>query len=192
MRELREARPDLRMTYYSVLLGRSVEPETDELLDLLNDIGEVVGVLWRSASEGVRHKRSVVGFLRNRAGEVFIPRRASHKTRWPGALDFSVGGLVLAGESCDDAFLRETREELNLDVEASSWRRVGTFSPLDTTLRCFTHVYEVPTETTPNLNPDDFSGGEWLTPNEIRRRAAGGEAVNGDLLEIVNLMFGKQ
>ncbi len=149
-------------------------------------------MLWRSASEGVRHKWGVVAFLRNPSGELFIPRRAAHKTRWPSALDFSVGGLVMAGESCDRAFLREAREELNLDVEATGWRVAGTFDPFHHDLRCFARVYEVPFEGIPALNPDDFSGGEWLTSDEVRRRAEAGDPVNGDLLTVLDLVYGKQ
>ncbi|BDP41667.1 hypothetical protein DAETH_16360 [Deinococcus aetherius] len=189
---LQAARPDLRVRYHSTLLRHTLEPGEDELLDLLDDAGEVRGVLWRSASEGVKHKWGVVAFLRNAAGELFIPRRATYKTRWPGALDFSVGGLVMAGESCNQAFIREAREELNLDVAVTGWQGAGAFSPHDHHLRCFTRVYEVPFEGQPKLNPDDFSGGEWLTPDEVRSRAEAGEAVNGDLLAVLDLVYGKR
>ncbi|GAA5514836.1 isopentenyl-diphosphate Delta-isomerase [Deinococcus carri] len=191
-RALRAARPDLHVTYHSVLLERAVDPDTDELLDLLNDAGDVIGVLWRSEAEGVRHKRGVTAFLRDGAGRLFIPRRAAHKTRWPGALDFSVGGLVLAGETFNEAFAREAREELNLNVEALGWQVTANLDPLTTDLRCFTRVYEVPFEGTPDLNPEDFSGGEWLTPGEVLGRAGTGEPVNGDLVEVVRRVYGKQ
>lgn len=80
-RLLQAARPDLHVTYRSTLLGRDLNPDEDELLDLLDDAGGVRGVLWRSASEGVRHKRGVTAFLRDSRGKVFFPRRAAHKAR---------------------------------------------------------------------------------------------------------------
>lgn len=191
-RLLRAARPDLRVTYHSTGLETDLEPDSDELLDLLNDAGEVVGVLWRSASEGVRHKRGVTAFLRNSRGEVFFPRRAAHKTRWPGALDFSVGGLVLAGETFEEGFHRETREELNLDPRDLPWRPLGEFSPWGTGLRCFTGVYEIRSDAAPAFNPQDFSGGAWLAPGRVVALADAGEAVNGDLLEVLRLTYGEQ
>ncbi|EYB69447.1 hypothetical protein DEIPH_ctg006orf0012 [Deinococcus phoenicis] len=189
-RALRAARPDLHVTYHSTLLERAVDPDTDELLDLLNDAGEVIGVVWRSESDGLPHVRGVNAFLRNAAGELFIPRRAAHKARWPGALDFSVGGYVVAGETFNAAFGREAQEELNLDVSALGWRVTANFSPLDTALSSFMRVYEVPFEGTPDLNLQDFSGGEWLPPGEVLRRAGSGEPVKGDLIEVIRQVYG--
>lgn len=191
-RLLRVARPDLHVTYFSPLLKREVEPDADELLDLLDDAGKVIGVVWRSASDGVPFVRGVNAFLRNAAGELFIPRRAAHEARWPGALDFSVGGYMIAGESFEDAFVREAREELNLDVAALGWRVTGDFSPLDTGLSSFMRVYEVSFEGLPDLNPLDFSGGEWLTPGEVLGRVAAGERVKGDLIEVIERVYGTQ
>lgn len=188
-RLLQAARPDLHVTYRSTLLGRDLNPDEDELLDRLNDAGEVRGVLWRSASSGVRHKRGVTAFLRNSRGEVFFPRRAAHKARWPGALDFSAGGLVMAGETFEEGFRRETREELNLDPQDYPWRPLGEFSPWGTRLRCFTGVYEIRSDTTPTFNPQDFSEGMWLSPRQVRALADAGEAVNGDLLEVLRLAY---
>ncbi|GAA5532449.1 NUDIX hydrolase [Deinococcus aluminii] len=191
-RALRAARPDLRVTYHSTLLERAVGPDSDELLDLLDDAGEVIGVVWRSEAEQLPYVRGVNAFLRNAAGELFIPRRAAHKTRWPGALDFSVGGQVVAGETFNDAFKREAREELNLDVDTLGWHVKANFSPFDTTLSSFMRVYEVPFEGTPALNPEDFSSGEWLTPGEVLTRVASGEAVKDDLIEVIWRVYGKQ
>lgn len=187
-RELRSVLPDREISYRSVLLRRDVTPGSDELLDLLDDAGEVVGVLWRSQSRGVRHKRGVVGFLCNPAGEVFVPRRLESKAWWPGALDFSVGGLAMAGETPEEAFVREVQEELGLRLTEGGFQFLADFSPLSTSLQCFTRVYQVPFEGTPKLAPDEFSGGEWLLPSEVLDRMEAGERVNGDLAEVLRLL----
>lgn len=191
-REVQEVRPDLRVRYHSTLPGRVLEPGEDELLDRLDDTGEVVGVIWRSESDGVPYVRGVNAFLRNAAGELFIPRRAPGKARWPDALDFSVGGYVMAGESFDGAFAREAHEELNLDVMALDWRVTANFSPFATGLSSFMRVYEISFEGTPDLNPQDFGGGEWLTPGAVLARAAAGEPVKGDLVEVIERVYGRQ
>ncbi|ANE44849.1 hypothetical protein SU48_07460 [Deinococcus puniceus] len=164
----------------------------DELLDLLNDSGAVSGVLWRSVSDGVKGVRGVNAFFRNSAGQLLFPRRAAHKTRWPGALDFSVGGYTLAGESLDDSFVREAREELNVDVGEFGWRVMADLSPFSTGISCFMRIYEVSIDTLPHLNPDDFSGAEWLTPEQLRKRAAAGEKLKPDLPNVIDLVYAKQ
>ncbi|THF70088.1 NUDIX domain-containing protein [Deinococcus sp. Arct2-2] len=164
----------------------------DELLDRLDDAGEVSGVLWRSVSDDVKGVRGVNAFFRNSAGQLLFPRRAPHKTRWPGALDFSVGGYTLAGESLDESFVREAREELNVDIATLGWRVLADLSPFNTEINCFMRVYEVDMEDLPHLNPDDFSGAEWLTPEQLRERGAAGEKLKPDLLKVVNLVYAKQ
>ena len=161
---------------------------SDELLDLLDDSGEIIGTIWRSASDEKRNIRSVNAFVKNRAGELFIPRRTAHKARFPGALDFSVGGCVQAGEHYDDALRREAREELNLDVDACGFHRLAEFSPHITDLSSFMRVYEIRTDRTPHLNPNDFSGGEWLSCADLRIRLNEKEAAKGDLLKVLKLL----
>ncbi|WP_161882898.1 NUDIX hydrolase [Deinococcus alpinitundrae] len=160
----------------------------DELLDLLDDSGEVIGTIWRSASDETRNIRSVNAFVKNRAGEVFIPQRTAHKARFPGALDFSVGGCVQAGERYDDALRREAREELNLDVDAYGFYKLADFNPHVTDLSSFMRVYEIRTDQTPHLNLDDFSGGQWLSCADLRTRLNKKEAAKGDLLKVLNLL----
>ncbi|MFB9992353.1 NUDIX domain-containing protein [Deinococcus oregonensis] len=189
---LRAALPGQRISYFSTLMGREIDAGDDELLDLLDDAGEVTGVLWRSVSDGVKGVRGINAFSRNPAGQLLFPRRAAHKARWPGALDFSVGGYPLAGESFDDSFVREAREELNVDAGALGWRVLAYLSPFDTGVSCFMRIYEVDIADLPPLNPDDFSGAEWLTPQQVRERVAQGEWLKPDLLQVINLVYGKQ
>ncbi|WP_169389503.1 NUDIX hydrolase [Deinococcus aquatilis] len=194
---LRAALPGYSISYFSTLLGRLVDAGDDELLDQLDGTGEVTGVLWRSVSDGVRGVRGINAFFRNWAGQLLFPRRAAHKTRWPGALDFSVGGYTLAGESFDDSFVREAREELNVDLTAPAeqtpgWRVLADLSPFETGVSCFMRIYEVDADDLPHLNPDDFSGAEWLTPQQVRERAAQGELLKPDLLKVINLVYARQ
>ena len=109
----------------------------DELLDLLDDNGQVIGTIWRSASDETRNIRSVNAFVKNEADELFIPRRTANKARFPGALDFSVGGCVQAGEHYDDALRREASEELNLEVDVCGFHKLAEFSPHTTDLSSF-------------------------------------------------------
>ena len=54
--------------------------------------------------------------LFNRKGELLIQRRSMAKKGYPGYWDVSVGGGVLAGETAREAAVRETREELGIEI----------------------------------------------------------------------------
>ena len=166
---------------------------TDERLDLVNERDEVVGQILR-ADPALRWERVRVvnAFLRNSRGELWIPRRSPGKSLFPNALDVSVGGAVQSGETYEEAFRREAREELNLDTDALPWRELAAFSPFQTTLSSFMRVYELRSDTAPRFNPDDITGGEWLTPGQVLKRIAVGEAAKGDLAELVRRCYGEK
>ena len=165
---------------------------TDERLDLVNERDEVVGQILRT-DPALRWERVRVvnAFLRNSRGELWIPRRSPGKSLYPNALDVSVGGAVQSGETYEEAFRREAREELNLEIDALPWRELAAFSPFQTTLSSFMRVYEIYSDTTPSFNPDDITGGEWLMPEQVLERIAAGEAAKGDLTELVRRCYGE-
>lgn len=163
-----------------------------EWLDLVNEQDGVIGRVTRAEAWAKRLPvRIINAFLVNSRGELWIPRRPLTKRMFPGCLDMSVGGHVESGESYKAAFRRETREELNLDVDGLEWREIAAFSPFCTSLSAFMHVYEIRSDTAPDFNPDDFSGAEWLTPGELLGRIGAGDPAKGDLAELVRLCYGE-
>lgn len=48
--------------------------------------------------------------------KVLLQKRSSSKKRFPNRLDAPVGGHVISGESSKEAALRETKEELEIDL----------------------------------------------------------------------------
>lgn len=52
----------------------------------------------------------------NRAGQLLLQRRSPQKKSYPGYWDVSAAGGVRAGETGREAAVRETREELGLDI----------------------------------------------------------------------------
>ena len=65
--------------------------------------------------------------LFNRKGELLIQRRSMAKKGYPGYWDVSVGGGVLAGETAREAAVRETREELGIEI-AVTWPAAVTLA----------------------------------------------------------------
>ena len=160
--------------------------EPVEWLDLVNENDEVTGRVTRAdACERRLPVRVVNAFLVNARSQLWIPRCAHNKRMFPGCLDMSVGGHVESGESYEQAFRRETREELSLNVDDLPWQEIAAFSPFQTPLSTFMRVYELRADEAPAFNPVDFSGAEWLTPAGLLERIARGEPAKGDLAELV-------
>ncbi|MER7719507.1 NUDIX domain-containing protein [Streptomyces flaveolus] len=87
----------------------------DEILDIVDENDRVTGQARRgdAYARGLRH-RCVFVRARDARGRVFVHRRTPTKLVFPSLYDMFVGGVVGAGESYDDAALREAEEELGV------------------------------------------------------------------------------
>lgn len=93
--------------------------DPSEHMDVVDESDEVIGRDTR-ANVHARHAihRGVHVFVVNQAGELLLQRRAVTKRDYPGYWDASVGGQVMAGESYEQAAIRELREELGCRAES--------------------------------------------------------------------------
>ncbi|WP_406859924.1 NUDIX domain-containing protein [Streptomyces sp. HUAS MG47] len=87
----------------------------DELLDVVDENDEVTGQARRGEvyARGLIHRCTFI-LVRDAQGRVFVHRRTPTKLVFPSRYDLFVGGVVGAGESYDDAALREAEEELGV------------------------------------------------------------------------------
>lgn len=87
----------------------------DEILDIVDEQDRVTGQSPRGEAyaKGLRH-RCVFIEARDAQGRLFVHRRTPTKLVFPSRYDMFVGGVVGAGESYDDAALREAEEELGV------------------------------------------------------------------------------
>lgn len=87
----------------------------DEVIDIVDEHDRVVGRARRAEAyaRGLRHRASFV-LVRDGAGRVFVHRRTARKLVFPSLYDVFVGGVLGAGESYDEAALREAEEELGV------------------------------------------------------------------------------
>lgn len=86
-----------------------------ELLDIVDEHDRVVGQARRgeAMARRLRH-RAVFVLARDAGGRIFVHRRTAGKLVFPSLYDMFVGGVVGAGESYEDAALREAEEELGV------------------------------------------------------------------------------
>jgi 8-oxo-dGTP pyrophosphatase MutT (NUDIX family) len=87
----------------------------DELLDIVDEDDRVVGQSPRGEAyaRGLRHRCAFI-LVRDADERIFVHRRTPTKLVFPSLYDMFVGGVVGAGETYDDAALREAEEELGV------------------------------------------------------------------------------
>jgi len=66
--------------------------------------------IWRQTTAGI---------------EILLQKRALDKKTWPGCYDISAAGHIDLGEDPITAALREAREEIGIDIQATSLRFIG-------------------------------------------------------------------
>lgn len=167
--------------------------ESDELLDLVDEHDQVIGTILRSVAyreKKMASVRAVWLFIKNEDGKLWIPRRHATKKLLPNYLDGSAVGHVSAGESYEQAMIREAQEELNLDVRQFSYHLLGAISPAQGT-KSFVQVYEiiVPDGFMIDYNPNDFSEFFWLLPQEIVNLIEDGQEAKPSLSVIMRRFY---
>ncbi|TSD04117.1 MAG: hypothetical protein Greene071436_189, partial [Parcubacteria group bacterium Greene0714_36] len=117
----------------------------DEILDLVDEQDRVIGVMPRSEvyAKDMHNVRVVNLFIKNSKGELWIPRRTADKRNFPLALDMSMGGHVESGETYEETFRRELREELNMDADAVPCRYLGYLTPHTHDVHAFMKMWEI-------------------------------------------------
>lgn len=106
----------------------------EEKFDVLNEWGEFTG---KFATRDECHKnglwhRAVYAFIINDKKEVLLQKRSSNKKQWSDMWDVTVGGHVLVGEFGREALIRETKEELGIDIADCDIRYLVGSTSIDT------------------------------------------------------------
>ena len=140
-----------------------------ELVDVVDEAGRPVGVVTRREMRTRRlpHRTSYV-LVFNRRGELFIHQRTLTKDVYPGHWDVAVGGVLAAGESFAAGAQREVAEELGVE------RALEPLFPLryaDAHTVVHGMVYRLVHEGPFRLQPEEIVRGEFVTLEEIDRRA---------------------
>jgi 8-oxo-dGTP pyrophosphatase MutT (NUDIX family) len=166
-----------------------------ELLDIVNENDEVIGTILRSNYDELVEKklgyiRAVEMFIQNDEGKLWVPTRTADQKIAPNGLDYSMGGHVESGEDYAESALREIEEELNLTIDPEKLEFVTKFRP--SLIPYFRSFYIYRSNETPEYNPNDFVGAEWLTPEEILQKLDSGVPAKTSLRETVESLITHQ
>ena len=164
---------------------------TEEILDLVDENDVVIGSLSRSEvyEKGMNNFRVINCFIKNSKGELWIPRRVSTKKIAPLGLGISCGGHVSSGETYEEAFAKEMREELEVDITKISWKEIGILTPEKNGTAAFMRVYEVHQDEVPRYSTTDFFEYFWLTPEAVLEKIEKGDSCQDDLPKIIKAFY---
>jgi isopentenyldiphosphate isomerase len=141
----------------------------NELVDVIDDNGRVIGTVRRAEMRGrrLRH-RCVYLLVFNSRGELFIHLRTPTKDVFPSHWDVAVGGVLAAGESFDDGAEREGREELGV---ALALEPLFPFRYADERSAVDAMVYRTVHDGPFRLQPEEIVRGEFVSLDEALARA---------------------
>ena len=151
----------------------------EEYFDVLNEKGTYTGEIElreKCHKEGLWHKAIAV-FIINSKGQVLLQKRSSNKKMWPNMWDITSGGHVLSGEFGFQAAIRETKEELGVNLDREDITFIGSVisnnKKNDILDKHFNEYYIVNKdidETKLKLQKEEVSEVKWMDKQEIINR----------------------
>ncbi|GGP70226.1 putative Nudix hydrolase [Streptomyces variabilis] len=151
--------------------GSGSATSADEILDIVDENDRVIGQAPRGEAyaRGLRH-RCVFVLARDAEDRIFVHRRTPTKLVFPSLYDMFVGGVVGAGETYDDAALREAEEELGV-AGLPRPSHLFTFLYNDGgNGTWWSAVYEVRCELEVRPQAEEVAWHAFLPEDEVRRR----------------------
>jgi isopentenyldiphosphate isomerase len=144
---------------------------SDELVDLVDERGRVVGTAPRSVvrRDNLLHAATAV-LVRDSAGRIYLHRRSDTKDWAPGHWDAAAGGVIAAGEDSLPSAARELEEELG--ITDARLVRLGTHLYEDDGTRCFEYAFETVWDGPVRHQPEEVAEGRWVTLAELARLLA--------------------
>ncbi len=103
--------------------------ENEEYIDILNADGSAIGRACLKSeihTKGHYHNTAHVWFYNSKT-EILLAQRSASKSICPLLWDVSVAGHVDAGETIEQAAVRETREEIGIEISESNLEKIGAY-----------------------------------------------------------------
>jgi 8-oxo-dGTP pyrophosphatase MutT (NUDIX family) len=138
----------------------------DEIVQIVDKDNNETGNVPRHEmrSKGLPHRAAYI-LVFNCTGELFVQKRTMSKDIYPGYYDIAAGGVVLAGESYDQAAVRELEEELGIrnTVLTSHF----TFCHEDGANIVWGRVYSCIYDGEMTLQEEEVESGFFMTPEKV-------------------------
>ncbi len=112
----------------------------------------------------------------NDSGEFLIQKRQPWKEGWPDMWDGSVAGSAVVGDSSRDAAIRETKEELGIDLDMSTAEILFTVKGLSR----FDDIWLVRQNVDIRdlkLQYEEVADAKWVSEKEIKQMIHDGEFI---------------
>lgn len=142
----------------------------DEIIDIVDEHDHVIGQSPRGEAyaKGLRHRCAFI-LARDAEDRIFVHRRTAAKLVFPSLHDMFVGGVVGAGETYDEAALREAEEELGVSGLPRP-ERLFTFLYEDGPRTWWSAVYQVRCELPVSPQESEVAWHAFLTEAELTAR----------------------
>mgnify|MGYP000985353457 CR=1 FL=1 len=156
----------LKLTRYVSTAHLSIEPQaqkSDEVLDVVNAEDEIIGTATRAEihEKNLAH-RSVHILVFDKYKRVYLQQRSKFKDTHPLAWTSSASGHIDAGESYENAAIRELEEELSLEVESTSLTQIGHLPASGATGSEELRIYAIQYTGQPVWNCYEIEAGRWF------------------------------
>jgi len=159
-----------------------------EMMDVVNEKDEVVGVVSKKEiyEKSLPH-RIVHVFVFNKKGELALQLQGREKKYCPLHWMCTAGGHVQAGETYEQAAVREFKEEVGAEVPITFLGKDLFIGPkgIRKTLASFMASYEGPF----SPNPHEVEKVEFFTFDRIKEMIKGGEKFHPELLFLLRKHF---
>ncbi len=156
-----------------------------ELLSVVDKNDQVIDTLPRHIihASGLFH-RVVHILIFNSRKELFLQKRSMKKDLNKGLWDTSAAGHVDAGEKYIDSAIRETKEELGIDINKALFPLFKLLPTKQLGME-FIQVYQNNNDGPFTLNVDEIETGDWFSKEEISKRVLNNDLTMTETFKII-------
>lgn len=162
----------------------------DELIAIVDLNDQPVGIASRAVMRHFRlpHRATYI-LVFNGRGEIFVHRRTASKDVYPGFYCPAIGGVVAAGESYEQAAVRELAEELG--IEGVPLGALFDFFHEDQRNRVWGRAFRCRYDGQPVIQQEEIESGGFL-PVSAALALAGREPFTPDGLYVLRRYLSEQ
>lgn len=156
-----------------------------ELLNVVDENDLVIDIQSREYihAHGLRH-RAVHILIFNQQGKLFLQKRSQQKDMNKGLWDTSTAGHVDEGEEYSTCAIRETKEELGIEIKLSL-QKLFKLPACRKSCMEFIQVFQGLHDGPFILNPDEIDKGNWFSISDISKRIEENDATLTETFKII-------